>query len=150
MAVSSIVGETTLYSDSDGSGLASLTKRNLEHFDLAFENTEQVAAIRFEDYWKNQLGSANIDFVKLDIEGHEFDALNGFGEALQAIKVIQFEFGGYNIDTRIFWQDFWYFFTENRFELYRMTPLGKMKITKYRELDECFSMTNYLAKRLSA
>ena len=149
-AVSNIDGEATLYSDSDGSGLASLTKRRLEHFDIAFEQSEKIAVIRFEDYWKSELGSENIDFVKLDIEGHELDALNGFGEALKFINVIQFEFGGCNIDTRTFWQDFWYFFTENNFDLYRITPFGKIKITKYRELDEFFSTTNFLAKRISA
>ena len=149
-AVSNIDGESILYSDSDGSGLASLTKRRLEHFDIAFEHSEKISVIRFEDYWKSELGSENIDFVKLDIEGHELDALNGFGEALKFINVIQFEFGGCNIDTRTFWQDFWYFFTENNFDLYRITPFGKIKITKYRELDEFFSTTNYLAKRVSA
>ena len=149
-AVSNIDGEATLYSDSDGSGLASLTKRRLEHFDISFEHSEKIAVIRFEDYWKSELGSENIDFVKLDIEGHELDALNGFGEALKFINVIQFEFGGCNIDTRTFWQDFWYFFTENNFDLYRIAPVGKIKITKYRELDEFFSTTNFLAKRISA
>ena len=149
-AVSNIDGQATLYSDSDGSGLASLTKRRLEHFDIAFEYSEKIAVIRFENYWKSELGSANIDFVKLDIEGHELDALNGFGEALKFINVIQFEFGGCNIDTRTFWQDFWYFFTENNFYLYRITPFGKIKITKYRESDEFFSTTNFLAKRISA
>jgi FkbM family methyltransferase len=149
-AVSNIDGEATLYSDSDGSGLASLTKRRLEHFDIAFEHSEKIAVIRFEDYWKRELGCANVDFVKLDIEGHELDALNGFGEALKFINVIQFEFGGCNIDTRTFWQDFWYFFKENNFDLYRITPFGKTKITKYRELDEFFSTTNFMAKRISA
>jgi len=149
-AVSNIDGEATLYSDSDGSVLASLTKRRLEHFDIAFEHSEKIAVIRFEDYWKSELGSENIDLVKLDIEGHELDALNGFGEALKFIDVIQFEFGGCNIDTRTFWQDFWYFFTENNFDLYRITPFGKIKITKYKELDEFFLTTNFLAKRISA
>jgi len=148
-AVSNFNGETTLYSDSDGSGLASLTKRRLEHFDIAFEHVEMITVIRFEDYWKSELGSANIDIVKLDIEGHELDALNSFGEALKFINVIQFEFGGCNIDTRTFWQDFWYFFTENNFDLYRITPFGKTKIKKYREIDEFFSTTNFLAKRIS-
>ena len=149
-AVSNIVGEETLYSDIDGSGLASLTKRRLEHFDIAFEHSEKIAVIKFEDYWKSELDSAKVDFVKLDIEGHEFDALNGFGAALKFINVIQFEFGGCNIDTRTFWQDFWYFFTEINFDLYRITPFGKTKITKYRELDEYFLVTNFLAKRISA
>ena len=149
-AVSNFNGEGVLYSDIDGSGLASLTKRRLEHFDIAFEHSEKISVIRFEDYWKSELGSENIDFVKLDIEGHELDALNGFGEALKFINVIQFEFGGCNISTRTFWQDFWYFFKENNFDLYRITPFGKIKITKYRELDEFFSTTNFLAKRISA
>ena len=147
-AVSNIVGEKTLYSDRDGSGLASLTKRRLEHFDISFDHSEKVPLIRFEDYWKSELGSANIDFVKLDIEGHELDALNGFGEAMKSINIIQFEFGGCNIDTRTFWQDFWYFFAENHFHLYRITPFGKIKITKYREIDEFFSTTNFLAKKI--
>lgn len=148
-AVSSTNGKLTLYSDKEGSGLASLTKRRLEHFDISFDNTEQVSVIKFEDYWKNQLSSGIIDFVKLDIEGHELDALEGFGEALLSTKVIQFEFGGCNIDTRTYLQDFWYFFTKNNFELYRITPFGKMKIKKYTELDEVFSTTNYLSKNLS-
>ena len=149
-AVSNMNGEATLYSDIDGSGLASLTKRRLEHFDIAFNHSEKTSVIRFEDYWISELDSETIDFVKLDIEGHELDALNGFGEALKFINVIQFEFGGCNISTRTFWQDFWYFFKENNFDLYRITPFGKIKITKYRELDEFFSTTNYLAKRVSA
>ena len=94
--------------------------------------------------------SAKLDFVKLDIEGHELDARNGVGEALKFIAVIQFEFGGCNIDTRTFWQDFWYFFKKNNFDLYRITPFGKIKIKKYREIDEFFSTSNFLAKRISA
>jgi len=148
-AVSNFEGETNLYSDKDGSGLASLTKRRLEHFGISFENTEQVLVIKFEDYWKNQLASAKIDLVKLDIEGHELDALNGFGDALKFVKIIQFEFGGCNIDTRTYMQDFWYFFSKNNFELFRITPFGKIKITKYRELDEVFKTTNFLARNLS-
>ena len=148
-AVSNFHGETSLYSDDDGSGLASLSKRRLDHFLIAFDNVEQVLAIKFEDYWKKQLGSASIDFVKLDIEGHELDALNGFGDALKFVKIIQFEFGGCNIDTRTYLRDFWYFFAKNNFELYRITPFGKIKIKKYRELDEFFSTTNFLARNLS-
>lgn len=148
-AVSNFHGETPLYSDEDGSGLASLSKRRLDHIHIAFDNIEQVLAIKFEDYWKKQLGSVSIDFVKLDIEGHELDALNGFGDALKFVKIIQFEFGGCNIDTRTYLRDFWYFFAKNNFELYRITPFGKIKIKKYRELDEFFSTTNFLARNLS-
>lgn len=146
-AVSNEVGNATLYSDEDGSGLASLTKRNLDHLSIDFENTESVATLRFEDYWKTKLDSQHIDICKIDIEGHELDALLGFGEAIKYISVIQFEFGGCNIDTRTFFQDFWYFFKEHEFELFRISPIGLIHLPRYRAIDEHFSTTNYLAKR---
>jgi len=146
-AVSNKVGDAALYSNEDGSGLASLTQRRLDHFGVDFNNTENIKTIKFEDYWKVELNSRDIDICKIDIEGHELDALNGFGEAIKHISVIQFEFGGCNIDTRTFFQDFWYFFQENGFDLYRISPIGLIQIPRYRELDEFFSTTNYLAKR---
>jgi len=146
-AVSNEVGDATLYSNEDGSGLASLTQRRLDHFGIDFDNTESIKTIKFEDYWKAELKSQNIDICKIDIEGHELDALAGFGEAIKHVSVIQFEFGGCNIDTRTFFQDFWYFFQEHGFELYRISPIGLIHIPRYRELDEFFSTTNYLAKR---
>ncbi|MEP2943433.1 MAG: FkbM family methyltransferase [Hyphomicrobiales bacterium] len=146
-AVSNEIGDATLYSNEDGSGLASLTKRRLDHFGIDFENTESIQTLRFEDYWKVKLNSQHIDICKIDIEGHELDALSGFGEAINHISIIQFEFGGCNVDTRTFFRDFWYFFQENGFELFRISPIGLIEIPKYRELDEFFITTNYLAKR---
>lgn len=149
LALSNNAGKATLFSNEDGSGLASLTKRRLDHIGIEFDNTESIRTIRFEEYWKTVLGNQHISVCKIDIEGHELDALNGFGEALNHIDVIQFEFGGCNIDTRTFFRDFWYFFQQNNYELYRITPFGAVKITRYRELNEFFRTTNYLAKRIS-
>jgi len=146
--VSDSAGAATLYTNEEGSGLASLTKRKLDHFNIDFETTEHIQTIIFENYWEVQLDRQHISVCKIDIEGHELDALNGFGEALKHIDVIQFEFGGCNIDTRTFFQDFWYFFTERGFDIYRITPFGAVKINRYRELDEFFTTTNYLAKRI--
>lgn len=147
LAVSNATGNATLFSDKDGSGLASLTKRRLTHFGIDFSKTENVKKIKFEDYWKEKLDSKSIDICKIDIEGNEMNALNGFGDSINHIEIIQFEFGGCNIDTRTFFQDFWYFFRERDFDLYRISPFGLNKISKYSELDETFVTTNYLAKR---
>ena len=57
----------------------------------------------------------------------------------------QFEFGGTNIDTRTYFRDFWYFFKECGFILYRITPLGAELIRTYRESDEYFMTTNFIA-----
>lgn len=144
-ALASSVMEATLFSDKPGSGLGSLTRRRLDHRGNDFDVSESVKTVVFDDYWKEELQSQPIDLLKLDIEGHELDALNGSVEALAHTRLVQFEFGGCNIDTRTFFQDFWYFFNERNFDLYRIAPGGVARIDKYRERDEYFSTTNYLA-----
>jgi FkbM family methyltransferase len=144
LALSDKSGAATLFSNEPGSGLGSLTQRKLDHFNIAFDTKETVGTIRFEDYWKAQLQSRPLDVVKMDIEGHELTALKGFGDAINVVKVLQFEFGGCNIDTRTYFQDFWYYFQEN-FIIYRITPYGAEKIPRYKEGDEFFSTTNYIA-----
>lgn len=143
-ALSDTEGMATLHSDAPGSGLGSLGKRRLDHFNIGFEVQESIDTVRFENYWKNQLGGRSLDLVKLDIEGHELKALHGMGKALESTRAVQFEFGGCNIDTRTFFQDFWYFFTERSFALYRMSPFGLVNIERYKESQEFFSTTNYL------
>ena len=83
--------------------------------------------------------------MKIDVEGHELDVLKGFGDLIVKTKLVQFEFGGTNIDTRTFFQDFWYFFTKKNFRIYRISPKGKILINKYDEKHEYFLTTNYIA-----
>lgn len=146
-AVSNITGEGNLYTDVDGSGLASIGKRRLDHFDIKYNVSEKIQMIKFEDYWKETLDKKVIDLVKIDVEGYELDVLKGFGHALDNTIIIQFEFGGCNLDTRTTFQDFWYFFKENSYQIYRITPFGLQKIDQYTEIDEYYSTTNYICKR---
>jgi FkbM family methyltransferase len=145
VAVSEKTGAAILFSNSPGSGLGSLSKRRLDHFNINFESTEHISTIKFEEYWENELNSAEIDLVKIDVEGHELSVLHGFGAALFATKAIQFEFGGTCIDTRTFFQDFWYFFANKNYQIYRITPFGLQKIDLYSESHECFYYTNFIA-----
>lgn len=144
-AVSDTASEAVLYSDSPGSGLGSLSHRNLDHLNLPFDVTEKVKTLRFADFWQSEMAGRPIDILKLDIEGHELDALNGAGDAIAHTRAVQFEFGGCNIDTRTYFRDFWYFFAERGFDLHRITPFGVMAVPKYTERDEVFTTTNYIA-----
>jgi FkbM family methyltransferase len=151
LALSNVNGKQKLYYDKAGSALASLTKRRLDHLNINFENSEEIQTIRFDDFWKTTDIYKNnpntiIDYVKIDVEGHELDVLKGFGNLLDKIGIIQFEFGGSNIDTRTYFQDFWYLFKDKKYDftIYRISPNGLIPITKYLESDEYFSTTNYI------
>ena len=149
LAISDISGVANLYTDEYGSGLASLTKRKLEHFDISYDKSEVITTIRLEEYWNNTLHRSVIDLLKIDIEGHELDALESLGDGIAHVKIVQFEFGGCNIDTKTYFQNFWYFFQKNNFDVYRISPLGLIKISRYSESDEVFLTTNYLAANKS-
>jgi len=88
-----------------------------------------------------------IDFLKLDIEGNELNALFGAQEALKTnkIKSIQFEFGTCNIDSRTFFRDF-YNLLSPQYNIYRVLKNGLHHITYYSEYDEVFATINYYAE----
>ena len=139
VALSKNKEKKSLYSDKKGSGLSSLTQRKLNHHNIELNQIEEVEVIRFDQYWVNK--DKIIDYVKIDVEGHELDVLEGFGDLIHKTKLIQFEFGGCNIDTKTYFQDFWYFFIDKNFLLYRITPRGPKLIDSYSEALECFLTT---------
>jgi FkbM family methyltransferase len=141
--LSNMVSNTILYSNESGSGLGSLTKRRLDHFGIDFSVEEKIKLMRFDKYWGENIDADLIDLFKIDVEGHELEVLEGIGDKIRNIKVIQFEFGGCNIDTRTYFQDYWYFFKNYNFEIFRITPFGSYPIKKYKESDERFMTTNY-------
>ena len=142
-AVGSTIGSAKLWADSPGSGLASLTKRRLDHFGIEFDLSEDVDLITLDEWCERNEVSPTL--IKIDVEGHELDVLKGGLSAIKRAKVVQFEFGGCNIDTRTYFQDFWYLFKELGFKLSRIAPGGLIDVVKYRELDEAFRTTNFIA-----
>jgi FkbM family methyltransferase len=139
--------EVPLYKTGEISGLASLTRRRLDHFGVEMDLVETVV-VRTLDEIVAEYGIATIDLLKIDVEGHELDVLNGGTKAFQAnrIKLVQFEFGGCNLDTRTTLQDFFYFFQERGFTMALLQPSGKIEmLPRYNEFLEQYRTTNYLA-----
>ena len=136
--------KTILYSDHYGSALSSLTQRQVTNIDFNYK--EEVEIQRFDEFWNTTSNFNNImDYVKIDVEGNELDVLEGMGKYINKIRLIQFEFGGTNIDTRTYFKDFWNYFNKHNFSIYRITPKGLLYIYKYWEMDEVFLTTNYIA-----
>lgn len=138
---------STLYADSSGSGLGSLTNRRVEHFGIDFKHQEKVEVESLDVLLSTKFPDLKPNVLKMDVEGHELDILQGAEKSLLNIQLIQFEFGGSNIDTRTFFQDFWYFFKKANFDIYRLTPVGPRLIKNYSEQEETFRATNYIATR---
>lgn len=145
-------GTATLYSDVPASGLSSLTRRDLSHFDRSMDLAQQVDVRTIDDYC-NEHDIAQIHLLKIDVEGHEQDVLAGakrmFAEG--RIDAATFEFGGCNIDSRTFFRDFYQFFNDQQMQLYRITPRGFLRqMPRYREAHEQFVTTNFLARKRAA
>jgi len=140
-------GTATLYSDAPGSGLASMTRRRLDHFGIQHDRSEQISVGTLDDYLRAQ-GLSDVALLKLDVEGHELDVLEGGRQSLRAgvVRRVLFEFGGCNIDTRTYLQDFFYLFLELGMQLFRLTPGGYLQaIERYDEMLEKFRTTMFLA-----
>lgn len=139
-------GVVSLYSDTSASELASVYQRNLDHFSISMNMKEEVKLSTIDIFCREQ-GIERIHFLKLDIEGHELNALKGADRMIQEgmIDFIQFEFGGGNIDSRTYFQDFYYLLND-KYHLYRILRNGLAEIIKYRETDEVFITVNYLAQ----
>jgi len=144
IALSSKNKKTTLYSPANTSLLASLVKRDWSHHSVYFKNKEKVLAKRFDSMHVKKLFQF-IDYCKIDVEGHEIEVLKGFGKFISKIKLIQFEFSDANVDARIFFKDLYFFFKKKNFNVYRISPSGPKIITNYKETDEYFRVTNFIA-----
>ncbi len=148
MAVSDTPGSATLYSSAERNSGASLEKRtdtlyadrNFAEHKVGVTTIDQV----IEDY-----KLPYVDFVKIDIEGHELSAIRGAKNALAAGKIgaFLFEFGAGNVNAKTFFRDFWDLFTNAGFVLYRVAPTRLLEIKGYYEDLEYFrGETNYIAR----
>ncbi len=144
---SDVENYSTLYTNLDGSGLASIYQRKLDHYGINMDKSEEILLSTIDSYCKtNQI--ERIHFLKLDIEGNELKALNGAFQMINSkiIDIIQFEFGGCNIDSRTYFQDFFYLLNE-KYRIFRIVKDGLVEMPTYKEIYEIFTSINYLAVR---
>lgn len=144
------IGEATkevmLYKSSEISALASVYKRNLEHINVTLNLTEKIKITTLDKYCLTYK-IENIDFLKLDVEGNEYNAFLGANRLIseKRIKYIQFEMGGCNIDSKVFWKEI-YQLLNPYYKLYRIISDGLVEFIKYEEFHEIFVYSNYFAE----
>ncbi|MFO7828939.1 MAG: FkbM family methyltransferase [Bacteroidales bacterium] len=114
---------------------------------LPYESNEKqtIELISGDDFLKhNKIGE--VDLLKLDIEGAEFDAILGFDEHIKngKIKMIQFEYGYINISTKKLLIDFYNYFESKGYLLGKIFP-KTVEFRKYEFKYEDFLGPNFIA-----
>lgn len=137
----------TIYKSAAESKHASLYPRNMDHWDTAYtlNLSEEISIVTLTDFVQRH-GLTKIDLLKMDAEGHEFSILQGAGDLLgqQKIDFIQFEFGVCNVDSKVFFKDF-YNLLHGRYHILRILKDTFYPVDRYDERLEVFLTTNYLA-----
>jgi len=119
-------------------------------FDISAVSQNPVSTVDIDlvkgDDFADQEKIDEIFFLKLDLEGAEFDALEGFERMLKkgAIKVIQFEYGYINIITKKLLIDYYKFFEKYGYKVGKIFP----KIVEFRQYNykyEDFIGPNFIA-----
>ena len=134
-----------IFYDEEKSGLASLYQRNLEYYGVKLSVREQIRLIRADDYIAEKEIS-HIHFLKVDTEGHELSVFRGFGTYLSPdfIDVIQFEYGGANLDSRTSLLDLYDLLQGRGFVLFKIMK-NYLEERPYNPSMENFVYANYVA-----
>lgn len=139
------IKKTEIFYDEEKSGLASLYKRHIKHFGIDFKKSEIIMLKRADEYIQEK-AVKHINLLKIDVEGHEYYVLKGFGEYLNAdfIDFIQFEYGGTWLDSHTTLKDVYFFLEERGFKIAKILK-GGLELRPYHPYMENFQYANYVA-----
>lgn len=148
-AASSSGGERLqLFTPREGAGTASLHERGDSYFQSDTYSSIDVTTVTIDEVVAEHRVE-RIDFMKIDVEGHELAVLQGAQKTLEShmVKALSFEFGSGNINSRTFFRDFWDMLSPLGFRMYRIQPSGRLlPIREYYEDCEYFrGVSNYVA-----
>ena len=117
----------------------------LRYHDEHYRNTVECRVRRACDYIaENHLD--RVDFVKIDVEGMDLRVIRGFGEQLDCVRALQFEYGVFNISSHDLLADFWEYLSSRGFVVGKVFP----RCVRFGEYDcamENFHSSNYVAVR---
>ena len=137
--------KSKIYYDNEGSGLASLYHRELKHYSIERGKAEEIMLRRLDEYIEEN-AIKHINFMKIDIEGHELRAFEGMGDYLNCnfIDFIQFEYGGANLDSHSSLLEIYNLFENRGFNVAKVMVNG-LEVRKYKPFMDNFNYANYVA-----
>lgn len=142
IALSDDEGEITMHYDQAGSSLASIYKRDIG---IAFDGSEKIRALTGKAYMARN-SVQEISLLKIDVEGHELRALEGFKDMLtpERIHFIQFEYGGSYRDSATTLKEAYAILTRRGYAVGRLLR-DRVEIRDFIPSMEDFAYSNYVA-----
>jgi FkbM family methyltransferase len=139
-------GFSTLFdrSDMDASSHASLYSKVIQEIHKQELISYEIEISTIDDIVEKK-NISQIDFIKIDTEGHELSVLKGASKALASgiIRCIQFEFNEMNVISRTFFRDFKKVL--RNFTFYRLLPNGLVHLGDKPVMTEVFAFQNIVA-----
>jgi FkbM family methyltransferase len=137
-----------LYANGETSSMASLYHRRSDRLNIPGDRISQIPLTTLDLFCKGE-NIDRIDFLKMDVEGHELKILNGAENMIRSgsIRFIQFEFGDCNVYSRTFLRDFLDLLRPH-YRVFRILHRGLSPIGEYDEALEVLKVTNYLAEKV--
>lgn len=134
---------TIRYSDLDSSTATACPIKGMKSHELFYTKTIQGEARKAIDYIMEN-GINIIDFLKVDVEGMDLKVLKGFEDKLKQVRIIQFEYGIFNISSHDLLSDFCDYLDTMGFVVGKIFP-GYVDFFVYHFDKENFYGGNYLA-----
>ncbi len=143
------VGEIDIWVNSDENSVSSIIDARTQEFpDFVAPWLKQLGQVIRGDGYVADHGLANIDFLKIDVEGAEMRVLSGFEKTFdkQAIQIVQFEYCRLNRYIPLLLRDFYAFFEPRGYQIGKVFPKG-VAFKPYEMDDEDFVGLTYIACR---
>jgi FkbM family methyltransferase len=136
--------ERDLWIYDDGSGANSLYHRVGT---IGVQTRTESVAMRSLDAYCSDHAIDRIDFMKIDVEGHEVSVFRG-GERMfreSRVAAVQFEYNDTYIDARTQLKDIWEFFRGlgRDYQFYKIYPTELRHVPEYTQRYESFRYSNW-------
>lgn len=141
--LSDVKGTFSIHLGEDSLTASTCKIEGLAYHAQHYFKSEEVDFIRGAEYVETNKMDG-IDYLKIDVEGMDLKAIKGFDELIHRIKVIQFEYGIFNIGSRDLLIDFYKYLEPKGFLIGKIFP-NRVVFRPYDFVHENFHGSNYLA-----
>ena len=146
-AVTHSDGEITFNIYPDDDRLSSIYRRVSVEEELLPKgfDANTVPAVALDSYWTDL--RRQINFLKIDVEGAEYDVLRGANRLLKAgnVDYIQFEYGGTFKDAGFTLRNVWSYLRRSGYAVFKVDKRKFTEIEKFTPGLEDYRFTNFLA-----